>query len=76
MDNFIIIYLNNIIIYLNSEKEYKEYIEWVLSRLYKENMLVIIKKCEFHTKKTNFIGFIIKLRQISINPKKIETIIN
>ena len=54
-------YLNNIIIYLNSEKEHKEYIKWVLSRLYKENILVIIKKCKFHTKKTNFVGFIIEL---------------
>ena len=56
------VYLNNIIIYLNSKKEYKEYIKWVLNKLYKENMLVIIKKCKFHTKKTDFIGFIIKLR--------------
>ena len=39
-------------------------------------MPVIIKKCEFHTKKTNFIGFIIKLKQISIDPKKIEAIVN
>ena len=69
-------YLNNIIIYLNSKKEYKEYIKWVLSRLYKENMLVIIKKCKFYTKKTDFIGFIIKLGQISIDPKKIKAIIN
>ena len=69
-------YLDDIIIYLNSEKEYEEYIEWVLSRLYKENMLVVIKKCEFHTKKTNFVGFIIKLEQISIDLKKIKTIIN
>ena len=56
------VYLDDIIIYLNSEKEYKEYIEWVLSRLYKENMPVIIKKYKFHTKKTDFIGFIIKLK--------------
>ena len=76
MDDFIIVYLNNIIIYSNSKKEYKEYIEWVLSRLYKENILVIIKKCKFHTKKTDFIEFIIKLGQISINPKKIKAIIN
>ena len=39
-------------------------------------MLVIIKKCEFYTKKTNFIGFIIKLGQISINLKKIKAIVN
>ena len=76
LDNFIIVYLNDIIIYLNSKKEYKEYIEWVLSRLYKENIPVIIKKCKFYTKKTNFIKFIIKLGQISIDSKKIKTIIN
>ena len=75
MDDFIIVYLNIIIIYLNSEKEYKEYIKWVLSRLYKENMLVVIKKYKFYTKKTDFVGFIIKLRQISMDPKKIKAIV-
>ena len=69
-------YLDDIIIYLNSKKEYKEYIEWVLSRLYKENMPVVIKKYEFHTKKTDFVGFIIKLGQISMDLKKIKAIIN
>jgi hypothetical protein len=69
-------YLDDIIIYLNSEEEYKEYIKWVLRKLYKENILIIIKKYEFHTKKTNFVKFIIKLRQISINLKKIKAIIN
>jgi hypothetical protein len=55
-------YLNNIIIYLNSEEEHKEHIKWVLKKLYKENMLVIVKKYKFHTRKTNFVKFIIKLR--------------
>ena len=39
-------------------------------------MPIIIKKYKFYTKKTNFIGFIIKLKQISINLKKIKAIIN
>ena len=34
-------------------------------------MPVIIKKYKFYTKKTNFIGFIIKQKKISINLKKI-----
>ena len=76
LDDFVIAYLDNIIIYLNSKKEYKEYIKWVLKRLYKENMPVIIKKYKFYTKKTDFMGFIIKLKQISIDLKKIKTIIN
>ena len=39
-------------------------------------MPITIKKYKFHTRKTNFIGFIIKLKQISINLKKIEAIVN
>ena len=39
-------------------------------------MPIIIKKYKFHTKKTNFIGFIIKLKQISITLKKIKAIVN
>ena len=30
LNEFVMVYLNNIIIYLNSEKEHKEYVEWVL----------------------------------------------
>ena len=71
LNDFIMAYLNNIIIYLNSKGEYKKYVKQVLRRLYKENMLIIVKKCKFYTKKTNFIGFIIKLGQISIDLKKI-----
>jgi hypothetical protein len=69
-------YLDNIIIYLNSVKEYKEHIKWVLKKLYKENIPVIIKKYKFHTKKTDFIEFIIELGQISIDLKKIKAIVN
>ena len=39
-------------------------------------MPIIIKKYKFHTKKTNFIKFIIKLKQISIDLKKIKAIVN
>ena len=40
------------------------------------NILVIIKKYKFYTKKTNFIEFIIELKKISIDLKKIKAIIN
>ena len=71
LDDFIMAYLNNIIIYFDNKKEYKEYIKWVLKRLHEENILIIIKKCKFYIKKTDFIGFIIKLGQFSIDLKKV-----
>jgi hypothetical protein len=39
-------------------------------------MPVAIKKCEFFTRKTYFIGFIIKLGYISIDLKKVEAIVD
>jgi hypothetical protein len=39
-------------------------------------MPVTVKKYKFYTKKTNFIGFIIELRQISMDLKKIKAIVN
>jgi hypothetical protein len=76
LDDFIIAYLDNIIIYLNSIEEHEEHIKWVLRKLYKKNILVIVKKYKFHTKKTDFVKFIIKLKQISIDLKKIKAIVN
>jgi len=39
-------------------------------------MLVVVKKCEFFTRKTNFVGFIIKLGKISMDLKKVKAIVN
>ena len=76
LDEFIIAYLNIIIIYSNSEKEHFQYIKWVLQRLADKKMLVAIKKCEFYITKTEFYRFIIKLKKLSIDPKKIKVIVN
>jgi len=70
------VYLNNIIIYLITKEEYREYVKWVLRRLYKEQILVAIKKCKFFTRKTDFVRFIIKLGQLNIDLKKIKAIVN
>jgi len=39
-------------------------------------MLVVVEKYKFFIRKTNFIGFIIKLRKISIDPKKVKAIVS
>ena len=76
LDEFVIAYLNNIIIYSNSKKEHFQYIKWVLQRLADKKMLVAIKKYKFHIIKTEFCRFIIKLGKLSINLKKIKVIVN
>ena len=68
-------YLNNIIIYSKIEKEHYKYIKWVLQRLVNKRMLVAIKKYKFYTIKTKFYGFIIELKKLSINLKKIKAVL-
>ena len=69
-------YLDNIIIYFNSKEEHFQYIKQVLQRLTDKKILVTIKKYKFYTTKTKFCRFIIKLRKLSIDLKKIEVIVN
>ena len=76
LDKFIIAYLNNIIIYFNSKEEHFQYIKWVLQRLADKKILVAIKKYKFYIIKTEFYRFIIKLKKLSIDLKKIEAIVN
>ena len=76
LDKFIIAYLDNIITYSNSKKEHFQYIKQVLQRLINKKILVAIKKYKFYITQTEFCGFIIKLRKLSIDLKKIKAIVN
>ena len=76
LDEFIMAYLDNIIIYFNSKEEHFQYVKWVLQRLIDKKMPVAIKKYEFHIIKTKFCRFIIKLKKLTMDPKKIKAIVN
>ena len=76
LDEFIMAYLDNIIIYSNSKEEHFQYIKQVLQRLVDKKMLIAIKKYKFYIIKTKFYRFIIKLGKFSINLKKIKVIVN
>ena len=60
----------------NSKEEYFQYVKQILQRLIDKKMPVAIKKYKFHTTKTKFCGFIIKLKKLSIDLKKIKVIVN
>ena len=76
LNEFIIAYLNNIIIYSNSKEEHFQYIKWVLQRLIDKKMLVALKKYKIYIIKTEFYKFIIKLKKLSTDLKKIKIIVN
>ena len=73
-DKFVVVYLDDILIFLPTLEEYKKYIHTVLQELKKHHLLVEADKCKFHTQKVIFLGYEISLGQIYIDPAKIQTI--
>ena len=69
------VYLNNIIIYSKTKKEYYKHIKQVLQKLTEKKILVAIKKYKFYITKTEFYKFIIKLEKLSIDLKKIKAVL-
>ena len=76
LDVFVIVYLDNILVFLQEEKEYIEYIKKVLIVIQERGMLLKPEKCKFYTKKVEFLGHIIILEGIGIDPTKVLSILD
>jgi len=74
LDQFVIAYLNNIIIYLKILKKYVNYVFKVLKCLNIKNLHLKLKKCEFHQEKINFFEFVVKRHEVRMNFKKLRAI--
>ncbi len=68
LDDFYSVYIDNILIFLESEEEYKVYIKCILERLCKAGLQADIKKCKFYVAQTKFLSFIIGTNSIRPNP--------
>ena len=73
---FIIIYFDNILIYLKIFEEYVKYIKIIFRKLLLRKFMVKREKCDFYKYEIDFLGFIIKYKGIRINPTKIEKILD
>jgi hypothetical protein len=75
LNYFIIIYLDNILIYFQNKNKYYNYIRQVLTRLRKNNLFYKLSKYKFNIKEVEFLGFLIKIESIRMNPKRVHSII-
>ena len=48
LNMFVIVYLNNILVYLKNEKDYKKHIRQILNALKKVNLRIVSEKSQFH----------------------------
>ena len=74
MDTIYIIYLDNILIYLNNEDKYIKYIKQILQRLYIWGLYTKLLKYIFYIKNIKFLGFIIIPNSIMMDPIYIKVI--
>ncbi len=68
---FILIYLNDIIIYSKTFEEYKEHIKLVFEALQAASLMMKPKKCKFAQKELRFLGHIISAEGIRTDSDKI-----
>jgi transposase InsO family protein len=76
LDDFITIYLDDILIYSKDRKEHTEHVKKVLQRLREAGLQADIRKCEFSVTKTKYLGFIVSTEGLQVDPEKIQTIAN
>jgi hypothetical protein len=74
-DEFVSIYMNDILIYSNSEVEHTEHVKRILQRLRDAELQTDIDKCEFFVHEIKFLELIIERDEIRMNSKKIEIIL-
>ena len=75
LDIFIIIYLDNILIYTKDLGQlYIEAVHWILSQLWKYFFFTNLKKCRFRQDKVCFLGYIVLSKRISIESEQIEIV--
>ena len=66
LNKFYIVYLDNILIYLNNKLKYQVYIKKVLERLQNTGLQANIKKYKFGVKYTKYLRFIISIYRIKV----------
>jgi hypothetical protein len=71
VDYFVVIYLNNILIYSKLGKDYYAYVKIIIKRLRKYKLYAKLSKCFFNIKEVEFLGFIMGFIRVKPDPDKI-----
>ena len=76
LDQFVIVFIDDILIYLVSKEEHEEHLRIILGTLREHQLYAKFSKCEFWLTSVAFLGQVISEEGIAVDPSKVEAIRN
>ncbi|KAI3795824.1 hypothetical protein L1987_38484 [Smallanthus sonchifolius] len=76
LDQFIIVFIDDILIYSKSREEHEEHMRLILELLKQEQLYAKFSKCDFWIREVQFLGHVINEKGIHVDPAKVEAIKN
>ena len=75
LDNFVVCYFDDILIYSKDIKQYEEHVQLVLDKLCNASLYTKLEKCNFHQSQVEFLRYIVSYDGISMDQKKIQAVL-
>jgi hypothetical protein len=76
LDKFVVVFIDDILVYSKSEEERVGHLHVVLQRLREHHLYAKLSKCDFWLKKIKFLGHTISQAGIAIDPDKVQEVMN
>ncbi|TYK11888.1 ty3-gypsy retrotransposon protein [Cucumis melo var. makuwa] len=74
LDTFVIVFIDDILIYSKTEAEHEEHLRMVLQTLRDNKLYAKFSKCEFWLKQVSFLSHVVSKAGVSVDPTKIEAV--
>ena len=76
LNKFMVLFIDDILIYFENEADHAEHLRVVLSRLREHKLYAKFSKCEFWLSKVPFLGRILSEDGISVDPSKVQEVMD
>jgi hypothetical protein len=76
LNKFVVVFIDDILIYSKNEKEHAKHLQIVLQRLRDDKLYAKFSKCEFWLNSVKFLGHTISKYGISVDPSKIQEVMD